>query len=109
MNLLLIGAIAMANMVLALFFLRSWKRTSDSFFLFFALSFFVEGLNRAALGLTARPNEGRPLFYMVRFVSFLLILTAIALKNRRKRYPDTGAPQDTPTSSKTSKTMRPTA
>jgi uncharacterized membrane protein HdeD (DUF308 family) len=81
MNLMLLGAIAMACLVVALFFLRSWRRTSDRFFLFFAASFFIEGLNRAALGLSSDPNEGRPFFYFVRFFSFLLILVAIALKN----------------------------
>jgi hypothetical protein len=43
----------------------------------------VEGLNRAASGLSDDPNEGRPFFYIVRFTSFLLILIAIVLKNRK--------------------------
>ena len=85
MNLLLLGAIAMANVVLALFFLRSWKQTQDSFFLFFALSFLVEGLNRAALGLSPNPNEGRPAFYIIRFCSYVFILVAIVMKNRKTR------------------------
>jgi hypothetical protein len=84
MNLMLLGAIAMACFVVALFFMRSWKRTGDRFFLFFAASFFIEGLNRAILGLTNDPNEGRPFFYFVRFFSFLLILVAIVLKNLEK-------------------------
>jgi uncharacterized membrane protein HdeD (DUF308 family) len=81
MNLLLLGAISMASLVVGLFFLRSWTKTRDRFFLFFAASFFIEGFNRAALGLTSDPNEGRPFFYFVRFCSFLLILIAIVLKN----------------------------
>jgi uncharacterized membrane protein HdeD (DUF308 family) len=89
MNLVLLGAIAMACLVVGLFFLRSWQRTRDRFFLFFAASFFIEGLNRAMLGLTSDPNEGRPFFYFVRFFSFLLILAAIVIKNlerdRRRR------------------------
>src|SRR5688500_11476413 len=84
MTLVLLGAIAMASMVAGLFFLRFWKDTKDRFFLFFAISFFVEGLNRFALGLTADPNEGRPVFYFVRFLSFCLILAAIAHKNLPK-------------------------
>ena len=83
-NLLLLGAVAMANFVAGLLFLRSWKTTADRFFLFLAMSFFIEGLNRAALGLSNNPNEGRPLFYLVRFMSFVLILIAIVLKNRKK-------------------------
>jgi uncharacterized membrane protein HdeD (DUF308 family) len=84
MNLLLLGAIAMACLVVGLFFLRSWHKTGDRFFLFFAASFFIEGVNRAALGLTSDLNEGRPFFYFVRFCSFLLILIAIVLKNTEK-------------------------
>jgi uncharacterized membrane protein HdeD (DUF308 family) len=84
MNLLLLGAISMASLIIGLFFLRSWKTTKDRFFLFFAISFCVEGLNRAALGLSRNPNEGQPFFYLVRFISFLLILMAILEKNRSK-------------------------
>jgi uncharacterized membrane protein HdeD (DUF308 family) len=84
MNLLLLGAISMANVVAGLFFLRSWRETNDRFFLFFAISFFIEGFNRAALGLSDDPNEGRPFFYLVRFASFLVILIAIVQKNRQK-------------------------
>ena len=81
MNLVLLGAIAMASLVAGLFFLRFWRDTGDSFFLFFSVSFFVEGLNRFALAMTSDPNEGRPFFYFVRFLSFLLILVAIVHKN----------------------------
>jgi hypothetical protein len=84
-ELLLLGGIAIASLLAGLFFLRFWKNTGDRFFLFFALSFFIEGLNRAALGLTANPNEDQPFFYFVRFLSFVLILIAIAHKNLAKR------------------------
>jgi uncharacterized membrane protein HdeD (DUF308 family) len=85
MNLILLGAIGMASLVAGLFFLRFWKDTRDRFFLFFSISFFVEGLNRFALAMTTDPNEGRPFFYFVRFLSFLLIIVAIADKNMAKR------------------------
>jgi hypothetical protein len=85
MELFLLGAIAMASLIIGLFFLRFWKDTGDRFFLLFGSSFFVEGLNRAALGLTANPNEGLPFFYFVRFLSFVLILIAIGDKNLAKR------------------------
>jgi hypothetical protein len=85
MNLLLIGAIAMASLTAGLFFLRFWRDTGDPFFLFFAASFLLEAANRAALGLSSDPNEGTPLFYFVRLVSFVLILIAIAQKNRARK------------------------
>jgi uncharacterized membrane protein HdeD (DUF308 family) len=86
-DLMLLGAIAMASLVAGLFFLRFWRDTRDRLFLFFAISFLVEGLNRAALGLSDDPNEGRPFFYFVRFLSFLLILIAIIQKNLNKPGP----------------------
>ena len=85
MDLMLLGAIAMASLVAGLFFLRFWRDTGDRLFLFFAISFLVEGVNRWALGLSGDPNEGRPFFYFVRFLSFLLILIAIVQKNCGKR------------------------
>jgi uncharacterized membrane protein HdeD (DUF308 family) len=84
-NLMLLGAIAMGSFVAGLFFLRFWRDTGDRLFLFFAISFLVEGINRWALGLSGDPNEGRPFFYFVRLLSFLLILIAIVQKNRSKR------------------------
>ena len=66
---------------------RFWKDTGDRFFLFFAVSFLIEGVNRAALGFSNDPNEGQPFFYFVRFLYFLLILIAIIQKNMAKDPP----------------------
>ena len=63
-NAVILGAIAMASLVAALFFLRFWKNTRDRFFLFFAVAFFAEALNRAVLGLTAVSKEQEPFFYL---------------------------------------------
>jgi hypothetical protein len=84
MNVLLLGANAMASLIVGLFFLRFWRDTEDRFFLFFATAFGVEGLNRIALGLTDVTQESEPYFYLVRLFSFLLILAAIVDKNRKK-------------------------
>ncbi len=82
MNQLLLGAIAMASLTIGLFFLRFWKKTRDRFFLFFAVAFSLEGLNRALLGLAQEANENEPIYYLVRLLSFVLILIAIVDKNR---------------------------
>lgn len=82
MNQLLLGAIAIANLIIGLFFLRFWKKTRDRFFLFFAVAFSLEGFNRALLGLSYGSNENEPIFYLVRLLSFILILFAIVDKNR---------------------------
>lgn len=82
MNQLLLGAIAMATLTIGLFFLRFWKKTRDHFFLFFAVAFGLEGLNRTLLGLIHSSTEDEPVFYLVRLLSFILILIAIVDKNR---------------------------
>jgi len=86
MDLILLGAIAMACLVAALFFLRFWRQTRDRLFLFFALSFFVEGVNRVVLGLAGQSNEAQPFFYLVRLFSFVLIVIAILDKNRKSKH-----------------------
>lgn len=84
MNLMLLGAIAMACFVASLFFIRFWRSTHDRFFLLFAISFGVEGLNRIMLGLSHYSDEQEPLFYLLRLFAFLIILYAIIDKNRGK-------------------------
>lgn len=83
MNLMLIGAIAMGCFTASLFFLRFWKKTRDKFFLFFSLSFCIEGISRVILGLIGDTDENKPLVYLMRLFSFMLILVAIIAKNRR--------------------------
>jgi len=85
LNEMLLGAIAMGSLVIGLLFLRFWRDGRDRLFLLFALSFFVEGINRVALALSPRPDEGSPIFYGVRLLAFLLILAAIVDKNRARR------------------------
>jgi uncharacterized membrane protein HdeD (DUF308 family) len=67
-----------------LFFLKFWRDTRDTFFLAFAASFTIEGLNRVAVLYFPRPNEGSPWIYVVRLLAFLLILIAILKKNLEK-------------------------
>jgi uncharacterized membrane protein HdeD (DUF308 family) len=86
-NRVLLGAIAMAFLVIALFFARFWRKGRDRLFLLFALSFLVEGVNRAALAVSERPNEGSPVFYGIRLLAFLLIIAAVADKNRGRPAP----------------------
>lgn len=82
MNQMLMGAIAVASLVVGLFFFRFWRHTRDLFFLFFALSFGIEAANRAALGLLVGANEDGAVFYSVRLIAYGLILVAIWHKNR---------------------------
>jgi len=76
------GAAAMGSLVAALFFLRFWTRTSDSFFLFFSAAFLIEGLSRVPLVFEHAADETEPLYYLPRLVAFSLIVLAVILKNR---------------------------
>jgi uncharacterized membrane protein HdeD (DUF308 family) len=80
----LLGVLAALSITAGVFFLKFWRETRDSFFLAFAASFIIEGLNRVTLLAMARPNEGAPWTYIVRLLSILLILAAIVKKNYGK-------------------------
>jgi hypothetical protein len=80
---LLLGGIAVASFIVALFFMRFWRTSGDRFFLFFAASFAVEGANRVYASLSGSFNEDVPAIYGVRLLSYALIIVAIADKNRR--------------------------
>jgi hypothetical protein len=85
MEQMLTGAIAVGWLVAGLFFFRFWRRTHDRFFLWFALSFWIEAGNRAALGLLSGVGEDMPAFYGLRVIAYGLILLAIWQKNLPRR------------------------
>jgi hypothetical protein len=109
----IMGAITMASVVIALFFLRFWRDTGDRLFALFALAFLLLGITRAGLATSQataaavqpRPQAAAPQnpgaapaagvddaqgaseantsWYWVRLAAFVLILIAIIDKNRR--------------------------
>lgn len=79
------GAIAMAAFVIGLFFLRYWRASSDRFFLLFALAFWIEAVNRLYTVLGGETREDVPTYYLVRLLSYGLILWAILEKNLGRR------------------------
>lgn len=81
------GANVMACAGIATFFVKSWRRTGDRFFLLFALAFGTFAVNRAALALSQERDEALGQ-YLVRLAAFLLIALAIVLKNREERDSD---------------------
>ncbi len=82
MEQMLAGAIAAGWVMAGLFFFRFWHHTRDRFFLWFALSFWLEAGNRVALGFTADRSEDNPAIYGLRIVAYGLILLAVWQKNR---------------------------
>ena len=77
----LLGVISTSSIIAGLFFLKFWRATRDSFFLAFAASFLIEGVNRSTIVFIANPTESHWWTYWVRLLSLLLILAAILRKN----------------------------
>jgi hypothetical protein len=77
----LLGALAMACFIAALYFLRFWKHTHDRFFLFFAVSFFIQGGDRMVQAFISPSPENIPVHYLMRLFAFGLILYAFVEKN----------------------------
>jgi hypothetical protein len=84
LNSLLSGAIMMAALIIALVFLRYWRNTRDRFFLYFAVAFALEALQRLLAVVLPPENPDAPLYYLIRLVSYGLILLAVLSKNARR-------------------------
>lgn len=81
----LMGVVAAASLAIGVIFFKYWRRTRDFLFLAFSLAFVMECLNRITLLSADHPNEGSPRYYIVRLLSFLLILVGILKKNYERR------------------------
>jgi hypothetical protein len=79
----LLGIIVTCSFVAAGFFARFWRVSRDVLFLGFAAAFVLEGLNRSAFLFLQNPSVGDENIYMIRLLSYLLILGAIVNKNRK--------------------------
>jgi hypothetical protein len=80
-----LGASAMACLVIATFFLRFWRETGDRFFAAFSLAFAVFAANRVVLLIAGDNEEARTYVYLIRLAAFLLIIAAVVEKNRPQR------------------------
>jgi hypothetical protein len=79
----LTGAIVLANLAVALFFLRFWRDTGDRLFAIFSAAFVLLAVARFGLALSNLTTEGDTPWYWVRLAAYVLILLAILDKNRR--------------------------
>ena len=75
------GALVMASLSIALFFLRFWRATSERLFALFSLAFCLLAANwaLASLGGPLKPNA-----HVFRFLAFVVIALAVLDKNRRR-------------------------
>jgi hypothetical protein len=80
----LLGIIVTASLVAGSYFLKFWIQTRDPLFLGFGAAFIIEGLNRTSFLFIGSPTGDNPVIYSIRLLSYLLILVAIAYKNRRR-------------------------
>lgn len=81
----LAGATAMASLAVALFFLKFWQRTRDSFFLLFAAAFTIDAVARFVLGMVRVSDTAEPMYVLPRLVTFGLIAIAIIRKNAPRK------------------------
>jgi hypothetical protein len=79
----LLGAVALGTFMAGLFFLRFHRLTGDRLFLFFAFAFFGEVVSRLCMAFTAASSEEHPFIYLLRFLSYGLIIWGILDKNRK--------------------------
>ena len=77
----LAGSITMGYLVIGVFFLRFWRRTSDTLFVIFALAFWLLAANQAIVYLIGVPKEYLSWAYLLRAAAFTLIAVAIVVKN----------------------------
>jgi hypothetical protein len=77
----LAGAVTLAFVLAAVFFLRFWRRTSDRLFLSFAVAFLLFAINQALAHLLDVDTEPASFIYGLRVIGFLIILAAIVDKN----------------------------
>jgi hypothetical protein len=78
----LLGTLVMSEVVLALFFLHYWIVTRDRFFLLFTWSFVLGSASRLVLAVHLGNDEFEPLIYLLRLLSYVIIVIAIVDKNR---------------------------
>ncbi len=87
------GAIMMGNAVVALFFLRFWRKTGDRLLAAFSLAFWLMALVRVVHVLVPVPNEHTHYRYLLRLLAYSILLVAIVDKNRAR---DSDAPTNSP-------------
>jgi hypothetical protein len=79
------GAITLAFILGAVFFLRFWRRTRDRLFLAFSLAFVLLALNQVLAFALDIYREPHSFIYWLRVIGFMLILVAIMDKNLSAR------------------------
>ncbi len=75
------GMIAMGFLVAAVFFFRFWRRTDDTLFALFGISFLFFALNHALTALAGFSRDEQGWFYLLRLAGYTLLIVGIVRKN----------------------------
>lgn len=75
------GTVALAYLVVGVFFLRFWRDTHDRLFLLFAIAFGLFATNQFLATLLGATDERTGYTYILRVLGFLVIIFAIVDKN----------------------------
>jgi hypothetical protein len=84
MNDFFTGMAAAGSCAIGLYMIRLWRDVRDRFFLLFGLAFWMLAVHWSALALSRPPLEHRHYVYLSRLAAFVLIIAAIADKNRSR-------------------------
>ncbi len=77
----LAGAVTLAYLIAAAYFVRFWRRTTDRLFLAFAIAFVLFALYQTILFMIGAADERGNYAYVLRVLGFAVILWAIIDKN----------------------------
>ena len=81
----LAGALTLAYVIAAVYFVHFWNRTADRLFLAFAAAFALLALNQVMVFVLGVEDERYNYAYILRVLGFILILAAIVDKNLHGR------------------------
>lgn len=80
------GMIAAGYLISALFFLRFWRRTGDSLFAIFGLSFMLFAISQSLSVSFDFLHDDKTVVFILRFIGFGLLVVGIARKNLHKAW-----------------------
>lgn len=89
MNEFIAGASSMGYAVVATFFLRFWRQTTDRLFAIFSAAFWLLALGRLVVSAVQVAEDNVHYLYLFRLFAYVLIIYAIIDKNRAR---DTRSP-----------------
>jgi len=75
------GALTLAYVIAAIYFLHFWKRANERLFLHFGIAFALLALNQLGLFVLGVADELGTYAYVLRVLAFALILWGIVDKN----------------------------